>query len=191
MLQKISLIAAVSFALAGCATTPVVTSQTVVVAGVGPVEVERLDVEVVAVHPADHIVVVRQGRLTWPVAVPETLGDLKNIQAGDKVEVRRAEGAVLGAKRARKGAKPGIVYTEMVADSSFQNLPEKFVVRTLTVTAKFESYDPATNIVSYVGPSGPRTRIVSDPDIQNDARRLKRGDMVELTFAEAFHFQKS
>lgn len=191
MLQKISLIAAVSFALAGCATTPVVTSQTVIVAGVGPVEVERLDVEVVAVHPADHIVVVRQGRLTWPVAVPETLGDLKNIQAGDRVEVRRAEGAVLGAKRARKGAKPGIVYTEMVADSSFQNLPEKFVVRTLTVTAKFESYDPATNIVSYVGPSGPRTRIVSDPDIQNDARRLKRGDMVELTFAEAFHFQKS
>ena len=191
MLQKISLIAAVSFALAGCATTPVVTSQTIVVAGVGPVEVERLDVEVVAVHPADHIVVVRQGRLTWPVAVPETLGDLKNIQAGDRVEVRRAEGAVLGAKRARKGAKPGIVYTEMVADSSFQNLPEKFVVRTLTVTAKFESYDPATNVVSYVGPSGPRTRIVLDPDIQNDARRLKRGDMVELTFAEAFHFQKS
>lgn len=191
MLQKISLIAAVSFALAGCATTPVVTSQTVVVAGVGPVEVERLDVEVVAVHPADHIVVVRQGRLTWPVAVPETLGDLKNIQAGDRVEVRRAEGAVLSAKRARKGAKPGIVYTEMVADSSFQSLPEKFVVRTLTVTAKFESYDPATNIVSYVGPSGPRTRIISDPDIQNDARRLKRGDMVELTFAEAFHFQKS
>lgn len=191
MLQKISLIAAVSFALAGCATTPVVTSQTIVVAGVGPVEVERLDVEVVAVHPADHIVVVRQGRLTWPVAVPETLGDLKNIQAGDRVEVRRAEGAVLGAKRARKGAKPGIVYTEMVADSSFQNLPEKFVVRTLTVTAKFESYDPATNIVSYVGPSGPRTRIVLDPEIQNDARRLKRGDMVELTFAEAFHFQKS
>lgn len=191
MLQKISLIVAVSFALAGCATTPVVTSQTVVVAGVGPVEVERLDVEVAAVQPADHIVVVRQGRQTWPVAVPETLGDLQNLRAGDKVVVRRAEGAVLSAKRARKGAKPGIVYTEMVADSSFQNLPEKFVVRTLTVTAKFESYDPATNIVSYVGPAGPRTRIVSDPEIQNDARRLKRGDMVELTFAEAFHFQKS
>lgn len=191
MLQKMSLIAAVSFALAGCATTPVVTSQTVVVAGFGPVEVERLDVEVVAVHPADHVVVVRQGRQTWPVAVPETLGDLKNLQAGDKVEVRRAEGALLGAKRARKGAKPGMAYTETVADSSFQNLPEKFVVRTLTVTAKFESYDPATNIVSYVGPAGPRTRIVSDPDLQNDVRRLKRGDMVELSIAEAFHFQKS
>jgi len=191
MLQKISLIAAVSLALAGCATTPVVTSQTVVVAGVGPVEVERLDVEVAAVNPADRIVIVRQGRQTWPVAVPETLGDLQNLRAGDRVEVRRAEGAVLSAKRARKGAKPGIVYMETVADSSFQNLPEKFVVRTLTVTAKFEGYDPATNVVSYVGPAGPRTRIVSDPDLQNDVRRLKRGDMVELTFAEAFHFQKS
>lgn len=190
MSKRISMIAAVSFALAGCATTPTVTSQTVVVAGVGPVEVERLDVEIAAVKPAERIVVVKQGRQTWPVLVPEVFGSLQNIAPGDKVEVRRVEGVILGARRARKGAKPAIIYTEAAADSSFQNLPERFVVRSLTVTARFETFDPATNVVSYVGPAGPRTHVVSDPGIQSDIRRLKRGDMVELTFAEAFLLQK-
>lgn len=191
MSQRMSLVVAVSLALAGCATTPVVTSQTVVVAGVGPVEVERLEVEIAAVNPAERIVVIKQGRQTWPVAVPEVFGNLQNIGPGDRVEVRRVEGVILGAKRARKGAKPAIIYTEAATEpTAFQNLPEKFVVRSLTLTARFESFDAATNVVSYVGPAGARTHIVSDPEIRNDLRRLKRGDMVELTFAEAFHFQK-
>jgi hypothetical protein len=192
MLKQMSLIFAVSLTvgLAGCATDPIVTSQTVIVAGVGPVDVEQLDVEIADVQPADRMVVVRQGRQTWPVAVPEVFGDLQNINAGDRVHIRRVEGVILGAKRARKGARPTIVYTEAVSGPSFQNLPDKFVVRTLTVTARFESYDPATGIVSYVGPAGPRTRAVSDPVIQNDIRRLRRGDMVDVTFAEAFQFQK-
>ncbi len=191
MLKKISAIAAVSFALAGCATTPTVTSQTVIVAGVGPVEIERLEVEVASVDPARRRVVVKQGRQTWPVAVPEVFGSLENLRPGDRVEVRRVEGVILDVKRARKGAKPAIIYTEASADSSFQNLPERFVVRSLTVTARFESFDPATNIVSYVGPAGPRTHVVVDPDIQSQLGGLKRGDMVELSFAEAFLLQKS
>ncbi|AZO81957.1 hypothetical protein B5U98_27825 [Bosea sp. Tri-39] len=192
MLKNMSMIMAVSLALgvAGCATNPTVTSQTVIVAGIGPVEVERLDVEVAAVDPAERIVVIRQGRQTWPVAVPEVFGNLQNIGPGDRVEVQRVEGVILGAKRARKGAKPAIIYSEAASDPSFQNLPEKFVVRSLTVTARFENFDPTTNVVNYVGPAGARTHTVSDPVILNDLRRLRRGDMVELTFAQAFHFRK-
>ena len=115
----------------------------------------------------------------------------QNLRPGDRVEVRRVEGVILDVKRARKGAKPAIIYTEASADSSFQNLPERFVARSLTVTARFESFDPATNVVSYVGPAGPRTHVVADPDIQNELGRLKRGDMVELSFAEAFLLQKT
>lgn len=63
-------------------------------------------------------------------------------------------------------------------------------MRSLTVTARFDKFDPATNVVNYVGPAGARTHTVSDPDIQNELRRLKRGDMVELTFAEAFQLRK-
>jgi hypothetical protein len=191
MSKHISWIFAASLVLgaAGCATTPVVTTQTVIVAGVGPVEVERLDVEIVDVDPAARMVHIRQGLRSWYVLVPEVFGDLQNIQPGDKVVIRRVEGAVLSARRARKGSKPGIVYTEAVS-GPFQNLPDKFVVRSLALTAKFESFDPATSIVNYVGPAGPRSLTVVDPMIKNDLRRMRRGDMIELTFAEAFHFEK-
>ncbi|RXT55336.1 hypothetical protein B6S44_09460 [Bosea sp. Tri-44] len=192
MLKHLSVFLALSLAagVAGCATSPTVTSQTVIVAGVGPVEVEQLNVEIVDVEPAERMVRVRQGRNTWRVAVPEVFGNLQNINSGDRVEIRRVEGAVLGARRARKGTQPSIVYAETVSDPSFQNLPDKYVVRSLTLTARFENFDAATRVVNYVGPAGPRTHTVSDPAIQNDLRRLKRGDMVELTFAEAFYFQK-
>lgn len=192
MSKHMNWIFAVSLAavVAGCATYPTVTSQTVIIAGVGPVEVEQLNVEVVNVMPAERIVVVRQGRRSWGVLVPEVFGDLQNIRAGDRVEIRRIDGVILGARRARKGARPGIVYTEAVSGPPFQNLPDKFVVRSLTLTARFESFDPATGIVNYVGPAGPRTHQVVDPDIKADITRLRRGDMVDLTFAEAFHFQK-
>lgn len=181
---------ALAVGAAGCATTPTVTTSTVIVAGLGPVEVEQLDVEVVDVQPAERIVLVRQGARSWHVAVPEVFGNLQNIQPGDRVEIRRVEGVILGARKARRGARPGIVYTEAVSDSSFQNLPDKFVVRALTVTARFQAFDPTTGIVSYVGPLGPRSLTVVDPEIKRDLTRLRRGDMVELTLAEAFHFQK-
>ncbi|KRE00655.1 hypothetical protein ASE61_19485 [Bosea sp. Root670] len=192
MSKQVSWIFAIALAmgLAGCASYPTVTSQTVIVAGVGPVEVEQLNVDVVDVQAAERIVVVRQGRQTWHVAVPEVFGNLRNIQPGDRVEIRRVEGVIVGARRARKGARPSIIYTEAVSGPPFQNLPDKFVVRSLTLTARFERFDPATSLVNYVGPAGPRSLTVVDPMIKEDLRRLRRGDMVELTFAEGFHFQK-
>jgi len=180
----------VAAALAGCATGPTVSTESVIVAGVGPVAVEQINVEIVDVDPDARIVRVRQGGNIWPVDVPEIFGDLMNINAGDRVQIRRVEGAVVGVRPARRGARPGIVYSETTTAPSFQNLPEKFVVRTLTLTAKLESFDTATGIVNYEGPLGPRTHIVVDPAIQAALKRLKRGDMVQLTFAEGFHFQK-
>lgn len=192
MSKHMSWIFAVALAtvLAGCATSPTVTTQTVIVAGVGPVEIEQLDVEVVRVEPAERTVLVRQGARSWYVMVPEVFGNLRNIQPGDRVEIRRVEGVILSARRARKGARPGIVYTEAVSGPPFQNLPDKFVVRSLTLTARFQAFDPANGVVSYVGPAGQRSLTVVDPEIKDDLRRLRRGDLVDLTFAEAFHFQK-
>jgi len=186
LILALSLVAGV----AGCAPYPTVTTSTVIVAGLGPVEVEQLDVEVVDVQPSERIVLVRQGGRSWNVAVPEVFGTLQNIRPGDRVEIRRVEGVILGARKARRGARPDIVYTEITDDPSFQNLPDKFVVRSLTVTARFQAFDPTTGIVSIVGPLGPRSLTVVNPEIKQDLRRLRRGDMVELTLAEAFYFQK-
>lgn len=190
MSKHVSWALAISLALGVAACAPTITSRTIVVAGVGPVEVERINVEVAGVDPGARIVAVRQGRFVWDVAVPEVFGDLQGIRVGDRLDIQRAEGVILGARRARKGARPGIVYTDTVGAPSFSNLPDKFVTRSLTLTARFERFDPATGVVDFVGPAGPRSLTVADPMIKDDLRRMRRGDMIELSFAEAVYIQK-
>jgi hypothetical protein len=189
MSKHIGLVVALSLAagIAGCATGPEITSQTVIVAGVGPVEIERLNVRVVSIDRADRSVVVEQRGNAWRVDVPPAFGNLERVREGDMVEIRRVEGVLLGLGRSRRGARPSITYTEAAGDPQFQNLPDRYVVRTITLTARFESFDTATNVVSYVGPFGPRSLKVADPVIRADLRRLRRGDMVDLSLAEAFY----
>lgn len=189
MSRHISLIVALSIAagIAGCAPYPKIASETVIVAGVGPVEIERLNVRVVSIDRADRSVVVEQQGNTWRIDVPPAFGNLDRLREGDRIEIRRIEGALLDIGRSKRGARPGIVYTEAAGDPQFQNLPDRFVVRTITLTARFESFDAATSAVSYVGPFGPRLLKVADPAIKADLRRLRRGEMVDLTLAEAFY----
>jgi hypothetical protein len=159
----------------------------VVIEGIGPVEVERLNVRVVSVDRANRAVVVEQRGYRWRVEVPPVFGDLSNVRAGDMVEINRIEGIVVDVTRNRRGAKPGITYTEGSTGPRFQNLPDKYVVRALTLTARFERFDAASGVVSYVGPFGPRSLTVADPAVKAELQTFRRGDMVDLTFAEAFH----
>lgn len=192
MPKRIALTLALSIALGmtACAPGPRIESETVVVAGLGAVQIERIDVTVVSVDPRSRTVVVQQGNYAWLVDVPPIFGDLQHIQAGDRLQIRRADGAVLAMRRARKGEKPSVVYTEAVSEPRFQNLPDKYVLHSVTLTAKFDSFDPSSGIVHYIGPAGPNSLRVKDPSVQADLGRLRKGDMVSLTFTEAFHILK-
>ncbi len=178
---------ALAVGAASCTPYPRVATNTVVVEGLGPVEIERLNVRVVSVDRPSRTVIVQQRGRRWLVEVPPLFGDLSTVQAGDEVEIRRVEGAIVSVRRNRRGAQPGITYTEAVSGPPFHNLPDKYVVRAVTLTARFQSFDPATGVVNYDGPTGPRSHPVVDPGIRQDLSRLRRGDMVDLTFAEAFH----
>jgi hypothetical protein len=188
MSKRISWIFALSHAagLAGCATQPIVTSQTVVIAGVGPVEIERLNVRVVDIDRANRTVVVEQRGRRWLVEVPPLFGDLQTVRVGDNVEIRRVEGVLVDVGRKRRGSKPGITYTQATS-GPFQNLPDKYVLHGVTITARFEQFDATNNVVSYVGPFGPRSITVVDPAVQAELKTFRRGDMVDLSFVEAFH----
>lgn len=189
MSKHIGLIVAISLAagLAGCATTPEVTIQTVIVAGVGPVDIERLNVRVVSVDRPNRSVIVEQRGHTWLVDVPPVFGNLENVREGDMVDISRVEGVVVEVRPSRRGSRPGITYTETASTSTFQSLPERYVTRSLTLTARFERFDAANSTVSYTGPLGPRTLTVADPAVKERLRRFKRGDMVDLSFEEAFY----
>ncbi|MGX1786585.1 hypothetical protein ACWIGM_07605 [Bosea sp. NPDC055332] len=189
MSKHIALVLAFSIAagMAGCATGPEITSDTVIVAGVGPVEIERLNVRVISIDRANRSVVVEQNRNTWRVDVPPAFGNLERVREGDNVEIRRVEGVLLDIGRSKRGARPAITYTEAASEPQFQNLPDRFVVRSITLTARFERFDAANSVVSYVGPFGPRSLKVADPAIKGELQRLRRGDMVDLSLAEAFY----
>ncbi|CAM5212615.1 putative protein OS=Bosea thiooxidans OX=53254 GN=SAMN05660750_03409 PE=4 SV=1 [Bosea thiooxidans] len=190
MSRLIILASALMLGIGGAGCAPTIASQTVIVSGVGPVAVEQIEVEVVAVAPAFRLATVRQGRFVWDVFVPEPFGDLRRVQAGDRLRVSRVEGVALGARRTKKGARPGIAYTEAVSETLFQNLPEKFVARSLRITARFQAFDPVTGVVSYVGPAGPNSLKVVTPAVKEDLSHIRSGDMVDLTLAEAVYIQK-
>lgn len=178
---------AIAVSAASCAPYPEITSRTVIVSGIGPVEVEHLTVRVVSIDRPHRSVVVEQHGNQWLVEVPPVFGDLERLRAGDQVEISRVEGVAVGVRPSKRGSRPGIAYTEASTEPTFQNLPDKYVVRAVTLTAKFERFDADNNTVSYVGPLGPRSLAVRDPIVKTELRKLRRGDMVDLTFAEAFH----
>lgn len=142
---------------------------------------------VVSVDRSNRSVIVEQHGNQWLVEVPPVFGDLQRLRAGDTVEISRVEGVAVGVRHSRRGSRPGIAYTEATTEPTFQNLPDKYVVRAVTLTAKFERFDASTNVVSYVGPLGPRSLAVRDPVVKAELQKFRRGDMVDLTFAEAFH----
>ncbi|MGO4736857.1 hypothetical protein AB4099_09955 [Bosea sp. 2KB_26] len=161
-------------------------AQTVIVAGVGPAAIDELNVKVAAVDRPNRTMIVQQRSHRWLVEVPEVFGDLSKVKVGDNLEIRRIDGAIAAVTRGKKGLKPGIRYSEGKSDAVFQNLPSRFVTRTATVTAKFNGFDPAKKIVTIDGPDGRRSLPVADPTLVADLQKLKRGDMIELVFTEAF-----
>lgn len=162
------------------------TAQTVIVAGVGPAAIDELNVKVAAVDRPNRTMIVQQRNHRWLVEVPEVFGDLSRVKVGDNLEIRRIDGAIAAVTRSKKKVKPGIRYSEGRADAVFQNLPSRFVTRTATVTAKFNSFDAARKVVMFDGPDGRRSLPVVDTGVADGLQQLKRGDMIEIVFTEAF-----
>lgn len=179
---------AVTLASGLAATFPatLALAETVLIAGVGPAAIEQMDVRVVSVNPPDHSMIVEQRGYRWLVLVPEVFGDLRSLRAGDRLQISRVDGAVIALNRSGKGSKPKISYEESAKDSTFQNLPARYVVQKVRVTGRFTSFDPATNTVSYVGPDGPRARPVLDPIVIADLKKLKKGDRIDAVFVQAY-----
>jgi hypothetical protein len=165
---------------------PAFAQQPVMVAGVGPAAIEQMDVRVVSVDPPNHSLVVEQRGYRWLVQVPEVFGDLRSLRKGDRLQISRVDGALLALYRSKKGSKPNIVYEDSAADSTFQNLPARYVVRKVTITGRFTSFDPASSTVKFVGPEGPRSRPIADPVIIQEVKKLKRGDRIDLVYAQAY-----
>ncbi|CAH1661014.1 conserved exported hypothetical protein [Hyphomicrobiales bacterium] len=166
-------------------TSPAIAQQSVNVRGLGVVAVDNVDVRVVSVDlPSRNVVVERSGR-QWRITVPEDFGSLAALRRRDRLSISRVESALIAVTPARRGTKPDVVFTVARDEGLFGNLPARWVVRNVTVTAQFTSFDAASGTVRYVGPEGARSLRVIDPAVISVLQTLRRGDMVNLVFTEA------
>lgn len=162
--------------------------RTVDVRGLGGVVVDSFNVRVLSVDlPTRTVQVERRGR-QWRITLPEEFGSLNALRRRDRLQINRVEAALVTVAPAQRGARPDVTFSAARNDGLFGNLPARWVVRNVTVTAKFVSFDAARGTVSYEGPEGPRTVRVVDPAVATALQRLKRGDMVNLSFTEATEF---
>ncbi len=115
--------------------------------------------------------------------VPEDVTRLDKVKKGDQLNIDYYESVALSLK------KPGHVTSPTETKMMERNqgaLPGGLVARRITATAKVMKVDPAENKLTIKGPSGAVDTInVSDPAVQADLHKLKKGDRIQATYSEA------
>jgi hypothetical protein len=150
---------------------------------VGAVRTVEARATVTAIDQATRIVTLKaENGKELTTKVSDEVRNLAQVKVGDVVVLTykealavslgageaTAEGAVAAGR-----AKPG-------------ELPAGFVGQTATVAAKVEAIDLTANTVTFKGPEGnTRTVPVKDPKNVEFLKKLKVGDTVTITYAEA------
>ena len=125
-----------------------------------------------------------EGNLVTVTAGPE-VRNLAQVRRGDRVHV--TYGAALAVEMAPPGGggPPAEVATGM-ARAEPGARPAGAVGQRVRARVRIQEVDPVTGRVAFVGPQGVR-RVVTpqNPAMADFARRLRPGDEVDMTYAEA------
>jgi Cu/Ag efflux protein CusF len=119
------------------------------------------------------------------VQVPEDVTRFDSIKKGDKIDLDYYEAVALSLKKPVKGETPS-ANEAIVAERAPGKLPGGGMARTITATATVTKVDVAANKVSIKAPDGKMDTInVSDPALQPELSKLKKGDRVQASYTEA------
>ena len=125
-----------------------------------------------------------EGNLATVTAGPE-VRNLAQVRRGDRVVV--TYGAALAVEMAPPGGggPPAEVATGMARAEPGER-PAGAVGQRVRARVRIQEVDPVTGRVAFVGPQGVR-RVVTpqNPAMADFARRLRPGDEVDMTYAEA------
>jgi Cu/Ag efflux protein CusF len=120
------------------------------------------------------------------VHVPADVTRLDAIKKGDQISVDYYQSVALSLKKkGGAGAQPGAKETTAI-ERKAGKLPGGMVARKITGTVEVMNVDTANNRVTVKGPRGQIETInVSDPDMQAELSRIKKGDHIQATYTEA------
>jgi hypothetical protein len=121
------------------------------------------------------------------IEVPKEVRNLEQVKVGDQVVVRYYKS--IGAAVRPKGASTdlgGINEEAVLGRAEPGAKPGAGIGSVTTTSVAIQSVDKTNNIVTFAGPDGfVRTVQVKDPEAKKFIATLKKGDVVDLTFAEA------
>jgi len=118
------------------------------------------------------------------VQVPEDVTGFDNLKKGDKINLDYYESVTIALKKPEKGAMPSSSAAAM-SEQAPGPLPGGMTARRISATATVAKVDVANNKVTLKGPQGKMDTInVSDPSMQSELGKLKRGDRIQATYTE-------
>lgn len=173
------LIAAALAALAACAEAP----------APAPTEASRETAARVAavvqeVDQSTRQVLLRgeDGRLLSIIAGPE-VRNLAQLEPGDRVAAYYIES--MAARMATAGDLEQTVTTQVAERAPVGSRPGAAAATVVTSVVTFGSYDPATNVVTFTGPTGVPHSLVVPPELREFVAARRAGDRIAVEYTEA------
>ena len=151
-------------------------------------KVHTISATVVRVDAKQRLVELKKDKEVRTIEVPAEVRNFDKIQVGDEVVVTYYEGLAAEFKKKGTGTPVGTVdaSTGSARMPEGSGKPGAAVANRVKATVVIESVDNAKHSVTFTGPAGmQRTLDVVDPKAQKFISELKKGDEVELTYAEA------
>jgi Cu/Ag efflux protein CusF len=122
---------------------------------------------------------------TFMMDVPEDVTGLDKVKKGDKIDVDYYESVTLALKKPQAGETPQ-ANEQIVAERSAGGLPGGAMGRKITATVTVAKVDPSANKVTIKAPDGTMDTInVSDPSLQSELPKIKKGDRIKASYTEA------
>jgi hypothetical protein len=148
---------------------------------------ERIDVTatIEAIDYEGRLVRLRttDGRIETVQAGP-AVRDLEQVSVGDRVDVSYY--AALAVNVTKPGNDAASAHEAFAVRSGDGARPAGALGELLTTTVEIQAVDPSFNTVTFKRPDGVERIVgIDDPDTQSFIRKLKRGDLVQITYMEA------
>ena len=117
----------------------------------------------------------------FKLSVPESVTNFDEIKKGDRLAIDYFTSVALALKP-NDPAKPAVHVSERVAGP----LPNGLAAHEVKLTAEVVKVDTAANTMTIKAPGGELDTIqVTDPEMQADLAKLKKGDKIEASYNEA------
>jgi hypothetical protein len=147
-------------------------------------EVSNLDATVESVDGQARTVLLRAPDGLVTVAVPPEVKNFAQIKAGDRVHIQLKEALVAKLATTDPNAPPKMNSEILTAQPGAK--PGAFEHESIEASVRITGIDQASNTVHFVGPAGvERVAHLQDPSMQAMLKKLKVGDVVEMTYSVA------